>query len=77
MVEDEKIKLREQDHGTYIAFSSSSNAAEAWVFPLPGYHFTSETFSAVFPDLKAQEYESGNFEPKRAISTEPKLWKIE
>jgi hypothetical protein len=76
-VEVAKVILREQEHGTYIAFCLAGNESEAWVFPMPGYHFTSEAFSALFTNLTEQEYQSGEFEPRRAISTEPKLWKIE
>lgn len=75
---DAQVKLREQDYGTYIAFCSSDGADEAWVFPRPRLHFTPQNFSAVFPFLTEQDYQSGLIEPRRAVkSMEPKLWKIE
>jgi hypothetical protein len=77
MVEDAKVELLEQSKGAYVAFRSGSNHAEAWVFPMPEIHFTPETFKAVFPKLTAQDYETGNIEPLRAVSPKPKLWKVE
>jgi hypothetical protein len=77
MVQGAKIALREQKQGTYVAFRSIDNENEAWVFPKPHYDFTPETFGALFPDLTAQQYESGDIDPKTAITTEPKLWKLQ
>lgn len=75
LVEDAKVELREQNNGTYVAFRSSVNENEAWVFPMPNMFFSPETFKAVFPALTAQDYESGNIEPKRVVAIQPKLWK--
>ncbi|HEV7903350.1 MAG TPA: hypothetical protein VGO96_05865 [Pyrinomonadaceae bacterium] len=77
MVEDAKVELLEQNKGSYVAFRSGDNEAEAWVFPMPKMHFTAETFRAVFPHLTETEYEAGNIEPKRAVSPQPKSWKIQ
>jgi hypothetical protein len=77
MVEGAKIALREQKQGTYVAFRSIDNENEAWVFPKPHRDFTPETFGALFPDLTAQQYESGDIDPKTAVITEPKLWKLQ
>lgn len=72
-----KVKLREQSQGTYVAFLSDGSGTEAWVFPRPGLHFTPERFNLVFPDLLEHNYRSGNVKPKRAVNTEPKMWRIE
>lgn len=77
MIEGAKIALREQKQGTYVAFRSIDNENEAWVFPQPHRDFTPETFNALFPHLTAQQYESGDIDPKTAIITEPKLWKLQ
>jgi hypothetical protein len=77
LVAEAKVKLREQNFGTYIAFRASEESGEAWVFPQPGLHFTPERFGAVFPNLTEQEYQNGSVEPKRAVNTQPKLWSIE
>lgn len=76
MVEGAKIALREQKQGTYVAFRSIDNENEAWIFPKPHRDFTPETFNALFPDLTAQQYESGDIDPKTVIITEPKLWRL-
>jgi hypothetical protein len=77
MVDGAKIALREQKQGSYVAFRSIENENEAWVFPMPHRDFTPEAFNALFPHLTAQQYESGDIDPKTAIITEPKLWKLQ
>ncbi len=77
MVAESRAKLREQDGGSYIAFCSGDGGAEAWIFPLPGLAFSPDAFSAVFPNLTEQDYQSANIEPKKAINQGPKLWKVE
>lgn len=77
MVEGAKVELREQSNGTYVAFRSNVTNHEAWVFPMPNMFFSSETFKAVFPALTVEDYESGNIEPQRVVSVQPKLWKVQ
>jgi hypothetical protein len=77
MVEDVMVELREQTNGTYVGFRSTVSEGEAMIFPMPKVHFNSETFKALFPKLKQQEYESGTIEPRRAVNTQPKVWKVQ
>jgi hypothetical protein len=76
MVEDAGVELREQNSGTYVAFHSIDNQDGAWAFPMPGTHFTSDSFRSLFPDLTAEQYEIGNIEPRALVLLEPKLWKL-
>jgi hypothetical protein len=76
MVHDARLELREQSHGTYIAFRSGADDTQAWVFPKPGVYFTPEMFNAVFPALTAAEYERGSIEPRLAVEQAPLVWKI-
>jgi hypothetical protein len=76
MVEDVGVELREQNSGAYVAFHSIENQDGAWAFPMPGTHFTSESFRSLFPDLTAEQYEIGDIEPRALVLLEPKLWKL-
>jgi hypothetical protein len=76
MVEDTKIELVEQSKGSYVGFRSAVKEGEALVFPMPHVHFTQETFKALFPDLTAQDYVSGNIEPRLAVNTQGKVWRV-
>jgi hypothetical protein len=76
MVEDAGVELREQNSGSYVAFHSIDNPDGAWAFPMPDTHFTSESFSSLFPDLSAEQYESGDIEPRQLMLLEPKRWKL-
>jgi cytoskeletal protein RodZ len=77
MVEGARVELLEQNKGTYVGFRSTVNEGEAMIFPMPKVHFNSETFKALFPNLKQTEYESGMIEPRRAVNTQPKVWKVQ
>jgi hypothetical protein len=76
MVEDTKIELVEQSKGTYVGFHSAVKEGEAMVFPTPHVHFTQETFKALFPDLTEQDYVSGNIEPRVAVNTQGRVWRV-
>lgn len=77
MVEDACVELREQSNGTYVGFRSTINECEAMIFPMPNAYFSSETFKALFPKLTQQEYESGSIEPRLAVNSHPKVWKVQ
>jgi hypothetical protein len=76
MVEDTKIELVEQSKGTYVGFRSAAKESKAMVFPMPHVHFTPETFKTLFPDLTAQDYVSGNINPRMAVNTQGKVWRV-
>ncbi|HEY9404749.1 MAG TPA: hypothetical protein VIQ24_18985 [Pyrinomonadaceae bacterium] len=76
MVEDTRIELVEQSKGTYVGFRSAVKEGEAMVFPMPNVHFSQETFKALFPHLTVQDYTSGNIEPRVAVNTQGKLWRV-
>jgi hypothetical protein len=77
MVEDSRVELLEQGNGTYVGFRSSVNEGEAMVFPMPNVHFSPDTFKALFPGLTVQDYESRNIEPRLAVNTQHKVWKVQ
>lgn len=76
MVEDARVELLEQSRGTYVGFRSATREREAMVFPMPNVHFSPETFKALFPHLTPQDYASGNIEPRVAVNTQGKVWRI-
>jgi hypothetical protein len=76
-LEDARIELFEESTGTYVGFNSAAGKGEAFVFPMPNVYFSPDTFKALFPGLSAQDYESGNIEPKVAVNTGLKVWKIQ
>lgn len=80
MVEKPQIKLKETPGGTYLAFIDDTDENRAWVFPTVGIAFDNDTFHFVFPELKADDYLSGNIKPKSASleNTFPaRIWRID
>ena len=74
MVEDLIVDLHERSNGTYVGFRSSAAEDEAWIFPMPGIHFTAEAFKTVFPDLTAESYENGSFAPRLVVRKAQGRW---
>jgi len=74
MVEDLVVELHERSNGTYVGFRTGAAEDEAWIFPMPGIHFTTEAFKPVFPDLTAERYENGSFDPRSVIRKAEGRW---
>jgi hypothetical protein len=74
MVEDLVVELHERSNGTYVGFRTGAADDEAWIFPMPGLHFTTEAFKPVFPDLTAESYASGSFDPRLLVRKAEGRW---
>lgn len=77
--EQNSLKLQVNQSGEYIALRQGSKRREAWVFPRPNMEFGQNKFDVVFPNLRAEEYASGNITPRKARSgkKDSKVWTVE
>jgi hypothetical protein len=77
--EEIEINFTEHVQGQYIGFYNGANNKELWIYPVPYLKFSENTFSAVFPNLTAENYEIGNIDPRRASvigSNNSRIWSL-
>lgn len=65
---ESEINFIEHIQGEYIGFYHKSNNRQLWVFPIANLEFSENIFGTIFYNLTAEDYKSGNIEPRRAFS---------